>query len=176
MLEFNNVDDLKMFTFFYINEHSRLTKEEKTILFDFAKDATPKQLECLLNTGRMVDVENLSEDHTSGGLIYTSSTSTPQQVWNTSWQGMAAAAAVALALAAGYKIYRDYLSKAARACKGKKGDDLVNCRSEFKKKAQRAKVAALQKSMSKCAKTKDPNACKNKLRAKIAQEKAKMGA
>lgn len=177
MFNFKNLKEMKVFTYFYINEHENLTEEEKEVLYNFTKNASQKQVEHLLLKGEMVeDSDCLSEfDGVAGGYV-SGGSSMPRQIFDNTNKEVAAVALVALAVTTAYKIYRDYLSKAARACgKGKSGILKKKCVDEFKKKAQKEKIASLQKSISKCSKTKDPTVCKNKLQSKIAKEKAKMG-
>ena len=90
--------------------------------------------------------------------------------------GLAAAAVAAAATIASVKLYKRFLSKAAKACSGKSGLEKTSCMTKFKKQAQAAKVQALQSGIAKCSKSKDPTSCKAKLQGKINKEKAKMGA
>jgi hypothetical protein len=87
--------------------------------------------------------------------------------------GGIAAAALAITLAA--KVYKNYLSKAARACKGKKGPDKQQCMRKAKIEAQKQKVMSLTKAQGTvCKKNKNPEKCVAKLKLKIAKEKIKM--
>jgi hypothetical protein len=87
--------------------------------------------------------------------------------------GGIAAAALAITLAA--KVYKNYLSKAARACKGKKGLDKQQCMRKAKIEAQKQKVMSLTKAQGTvCKKNKNPEKCVSKLKLKIAKEKIKM--
>ena len=176
MFEFKDLTEMKLFTYFYIDSHERLTKEEKEVFYNFTQRASQRQVEHLLLTGEMVKESEVLDEYTAGGVTYVSGgASTAQTIFNNTNKEVAVAALIALVLAASYKVYRDYLSKAAKACKGKQGADKRNCMSEFKKKARKAKVMAMQKNISKCSRTKNPSECKRKLQAKIAMEKAKMG-
>ena len=47
--------------------------------------------------------------------------------------------------------------------------------NDYKRKAQRGKIAILQKGITKCSKTKDQEKCKKSIQNKISKEKAKMG-
>jgi len=177
MFNFKDLQEMKLFTYFYIDGHENLTTEGKEILYNFTKTASQRQIEHLLLKGEMVEESECLAEYTGGaGIFVSGGASTAQTIFNNTNKEVAAAALVALAVTVAYKIYRDYLSKAAQACgKGKSGALKKKCMAEFKKKARRAKIASMQKSMSKCSKTKNPEVCKNKLQSKIAAEKAKMG-
>ena len=53
------MSNLKEFAIFYVNEHDRLTKEEKSTFYKFIKEGTEDQVKYLLETGKMT--ENLTE-------------------------------------------------------------------------------------------------------------------
>lgn len=157
-MDFNNLHEIKTFTCFYIDEHDRLSEEDKSKLHQFVIEADLKQMQHLLITGKMEnDPQIMSEVVTSVDITKP------------------ALAVVAAAAVLGLAAYKNYFSKAAKACKGKAGLEKKNCIAKFKKQAQRAKVTAMQKAMSQCSKSKDPATCKQKLQTKITKEKAKMG-
>ena len=80
-------------------------------------------------------------------------------------QAVPAAVAAAAALTAGVLAYKKYFSKAGKACKD--APDRKVCMAQYKEKAKAAKIAAMSAGKSKCAKSKDPAACKAKIDAKI---------
>ena len=80
--------------------------------------------------------------------------------------------AIAGIIYGGYKVYKNYLSKAARACKG--SSNKQECMATFRKQAYRAQIKAVQKGKKICAKTKDPGKCKAKIEMKISQIRGKM--
>jgi len=82
------------------------------------------------------------------------------------------AAAAALVIYAGYKIYKNYLSKAAKSCKG--APDKSACMKQFKNKAVQAQISQLRSGAGKCAKSKDPAKCKAAIQAKISSLQGKM--
>lgn len=87
----------------------------------------------------------------------------------------AAAAAVAVGGAAlAYKAYKRFFSQAARACKGKSGAEKTGCMKQFKVKGLMASKAALQSSMGKCGKDKNPAKCKASLQKKVQSTDAKI--
>jgi hypothetical protein len=73
----------------------------------------------------------------------------------------------AIALTAGYKIYKNYFSKAARACKGKTGTEKDACMINYQIQAYKLKKQALQKSLSMANRTKDSIKFKNKINSEI---------
>ncbi len=183
--DFNNLHDIKAFTTFYINEHDRLTEDDKDILYTFVDNANIDQLKNLLVTGKMT-THPLTEfrvaplhvgipAQTKGVFQAMSGKDYSIGMIDGVTTGITAVALVALASAVAYKIYKRFLSKAAKACNNKGGMEKTNCMAKFKKQATQAKIGVLQKGLSKCSKSKDPALCKNKLKVKISKEKAKMG-
>lgn len=85
--------------------------------------------------------------------------------------GLAAAALVSYAA---YKIYKNYLSKAARSCSG--SADKSTCMKQFKNKAIQAQISKLSSGMGSCAKSKNPAKCKAAIQGKIAKLKGKIRA
>ena len=69
--------------------------------------------------------------------------------------------------AAAYQVYKKYMSKAARNCKGKSGMDKRNCMVAFQKKGLQAKANTLQTLKSHCSKSKSPGKCNQKYDSKI---------
>lgn len=174
--DFNNLQDIKLFTFFYVNEHDNLTKNEKLQILDFVKEANINQMKHLILTGQMTNDKEASLMEVDSYSYYLGKdVGHMQGVGQGVLAGMAAAAVVALATVAARKIYKNYLSNAAKACSKKSGIEKENCMQKFKKAAQKAKITELQKGLSKCPKSKDPTTCKSKLNINIAKEKAKMG-
>jgi hypothetical protein len=176
-LNFGKLDDIKIFTSFYIDEHDNLSDDEKSQLHQFVIEATMDQMKCLLIEGIMKDKTSLREGGWGAAVSAINNYKDPIGASFKAGQasGMQAAAVVALAGALAYKAYKRFLSKAAKACKGKSGVEKTNCMSKFKQDAQKAKIQAMQSALSKCGNTKDPTTCKQKIQAKISKEKAKMG-
>lgn len=184
-----NIKDLKLFTLFYIDEHDRLTKEEKKYLYNFTESATKEQIIHLLMTGKPVKKPSIKEVEYIASWSEVSRTiafgadswergiahGTRIGVQTGTHRGLAAAALVAAVLVIATKAYKRFMSKAAKACKTLKGIEKTNCMSKFKQQAQKAKIGELQKGLSFCAKTKKPGACADKLKRKISIEKAKLG-
>lgn len=83
------------------------------------------------------------------------------------------AAGAALAIYAGYKIYKRFLSQAAKSCAGQSGAAKTACMNKYKKTALMKQASAIQSASSKCAQSKDPAKCKAAIAAKISSIKAK---
>jgi len=182
MENFNLKNDLRLFALFYVDEHENFTKKECSVLYKFIKEATLDEVANLLATGNME--KNISESARTAAWSAVAKThlgTDPiKRVYQAGQgtgisQGLAAAAVIALASTLAFKAYQRFLSKAAKACKGKSGDEKTNCMNKFKQQAQKAKIDSLQKSLQSCSKSKDPSACKIKMTKKINKEKAKLG-
>ena len=65
------------------------------------------------------------------------------------------------------KLYKRFLTKAARACKGKSGTEKTLCMKEYRIKALEMQIKELQKAKKYCAKSKNPVKCKHLLDSKI---------
>jgi hypothetical protein len=94
----------------------------------------------------------------------------------TSPAGMAVggAAAAALAIYAGYKLYKRFFSQAAKACSNVSGAEKTACMAKFRKQAIIKQIAATQSGMAKCGKSKNPDSCKKAIAQKVASLKAKV--
>jgi len=71
-----------------------------------------------------------------------------------------------------YKLYKNYFSKAAKACAGQA--DKAGCVAKYKTSAVKAQIADLGKGVSACAKSKNPEKCKAAVQAKINKLKTKL--
>jgi len=80
-----------------------------------------------------------------------------------------AAAGVALAAAGAHSLYQKYMSKAAKACKGKPNREV--CMANFRKKASAGKniykIKKLRVAKNECVDTRNPMACRKRLDARI---------
>ena len=90
--------------------------------------------------------------------------------------GTAAGVTVAIAalLYGGYKTYKRFLSKAAKACSNKSGAEKTACMVAFKKNAVKAQIADLRRGLSGCSGTKNPQKCKAAINAKIQKLQSKV--
>jgi len=180
--------ELKIFALEYVKLHDHLLKEQKLAIGQFIMEASDDQVKYMLVSGEVKDKlteedKNLfeamiggSSDSANSGVGAVQKLANYLSQHGVKSKHLVGAALAGLIISYSYWVYKDYLSKAARACKDKRGKEKAICMKEFKKKAQAAKIQALQAGMSKCAKTKDPTSCKSKLQGKINKEKAKMGA
>lgn len=66
-----------------------------------------------------------------------------------------------------YKTYKDYLSKAARACDTMTGRDKSLCMTKYKMEGIRNYIQQLQKSLTKCEEAKYPEKCREKIKERI---------
>jgi hypothetical protein len=78
-----------------------------------------------------------------------------------------AAVVVALATFASYRIYRNYLTKAAKACKNFTGPEKNNCMLKFKIEAAKQQLDSLKMALSACDSSQDPEKCKKTIELKI---------
>jgi len=72
-----------------------------------------------------------------------------------------------LAIAASYKIYKNYFSKAAKSCKGRTGSEKEACMTNYKTQAYKMQKMALDKSLSLADKTDSPKKFKQKIQIQI---------
>lgn len=90
--------------------------------------------------------------------------------------GFAAAAIAALVIAVSYKVYKRFLSKAARACKRMAGVEKDKCMNKYREAALKMQIAELSKGVAVCNKSKKPDKCKANINSKILRLKGKLGA
>lgn len=173
---------LKIFALEYIKEHDGLLKEERLALGQFVMEASDNQVKFMLLTGEVKD--NLIE----GEINFIEKNESILEFWILTdrdfaivfgagaYVGVAAAVFVAAASSLAFRAYKRYLSKAAKACKGKAGEERTSCLKKASREAKKQKIKLLEKGLSQCGKTKSPSQCKVKFREKITREKAQMGA
>jgi len=83
------------------------------------------------------------------------------------------AAAAALAIYAGAKIYKRFFSQAARACQDQSGANKSVCMNKYKKTAIMKQAAGIQSASRSCSKAKDPQICQAAIAKKVNALKAK---
>jgi hypothetical protein len=113
--------------------------------------------------GKAVEHVKDTASSTSGAIEKATELSTGQ---------VGTAALVAAALTAGVMAYRKFFSKAAQACKN--APDKKVCLVQYKIKARQAQITTMNAGKAKCAKSKNPAACKAKIDSRINTMKAKM--
>ena len=94
----------------------------------------------------------------------------------TSQAGMAVggAALAALALYASVKLYKRFMSKAAKSCAGQSGSAKTMCMKKYQHGAIAAQIKDLGAAMNACAKSKSPEKCKIPIQKKISNLQVKM--
>lgn len=75
---------------------------------------------------------------------------------------------------AAHKTYKNFFSKAAKACQGKTGTEKSQCMVNYRKSAIKLQIKDLMASSSACSKSKDPAKCKTKIKQKIDKLKLKL--
>ncbi len=80
---------------------------------------------------------------------------------------VAAAVVAALVIMLARKAYKAYFTKAARACKGTKGQEKNDCIKKFKIDAIKAQIGVLGQAKSACKAAKSPDKCTAKIDQKI---------
>jgi hypothetical protein len=98
-------------------------------------------------------------------------------------QAVGGAALAALAIYVSVKVYKRFMSKAAKSCAGQSGSAKTMCMKKYQHGAIVAQVKDLGSAMNACAKSKSPEKCKvpiqkkiSKLQVKMQKMKAKMAA
>lgn len=86
--------------------------------------------------------------------------------------GLGGAALATAVIYSAYKIYKNFFSKAAQACRGK--EDKKACMAQYKAKATQMQIAALRKGKSSCKKSKNPEKCSTAIDAKIEKLSSKI--
>jgi hypothetical protein len=84
------------------------------------------------------------------------------------------AAAVTAMIAISYRYYKYNMSKAAKACKGKVGEDLKVCMKKYKQDALKKRMEVLNKAYAACSKSNNPITCKSKIDKERNKVKKKM--
>jgi len=74
----------------------------------------------------------------------------------------------------GYKTFKRFLSKAARACSNQSGAAKTACMEKFKANAIKAQIADLRKSLNSCKNANNPQKCQATIQAKIQKLQAKL--
>jgi len=86
---------------------------------------------------------------------------------------MGATVALAAILYGGYKTFKRFFSKAARACANKSGAEKTACMQKFRKNAIKAQINDLNRAKSACKSTKNPQKCQASIQAKIEKLQSK---
>jgi len=92
----------------------------------------------------------------------------------TAGKALGSAAIAAAAIYAGYKVYKNYISKAGKACATQKGGAKKVCMLKYKNTAVKAQMAAVRSGASKCSQAKDPAKCKAAIANKLQKLQGKI--
>jgi len=84
-----------------------------------------------------------------------------------------ASALAALVITASYKIYKNYFSKAAKACSDKTGNEKEACMTNYRADAYKMQQASLKKSLSMADKSSDPKSFRKKIEIRLQKLKSK---
>jgi len=186
----NNLKSLKIFSFSYIAEHDRLTKDEKLQLGNFVKEANKDQLFNLLITG-YPQSESISEKFVKENKEIFSELDKPFHLVRVGDQFIAhiskdlavrtgvvfgSLALVAALGTAAAVIYTDYIHKFGKKCRDFKGygDGRQWCLNKVKADAYGKEIKTLNGSIKECKKTNNPTKCANKIKEKIIKLTKKM--
>jgi hypothetical protein len=66
------------------------------------------------------------------------------------------------------------MSAAAKACAGKSGGEKSACMRQYKANATKAQISAMQKGLSSCAQSKNPEKCKAAIARKVDKLKSRL--
>jgi len=191
-------DVLQVFAAVYVAESDNIIKENKLKLVSFIKGANKPQILSLLTTGVMTESNRVSESEASlnrmetfiENLVYEAKVKvgstgvSPKQYYkqfagqklnvpmSKTGKGITIAAIVAAATAGAYLLYKRFLSKGAKACKG--SADRAACLKKFKLDGLRAQAVKLKAGAAKCGTTNNPDKCRASIMKKAAKLSAKM--
>jgi len=100
-----------------------------------------------------------------------------QAIWKTietHGNEIAAAALIALVIAGAYKAYKNYFSKAAKACKDKKGDEKIACMTNYEARALSIQKKILNRSLDSASKSSEPKKFIDKIQNEVNKIKKKI--
>jgi len=122
-----------------------------------------------------IEYRNMTESFSSG-LTKQKPIVDFKAIWETIKEHggtIGATALAALVITASYKIYKNYYSKSAKACKGKTGAEKEACMNNYQTNAYKMQKASLKKSMSMANKTDNPQTFRKKIENQINKLKSK---
>jgi hypothetical protein len=112
-------------------------------------------------------LKNLNDLEKRFGISLTKSFGPDAWYTRKGYKTIAVGIVVALIVAISYKVYKKFLSKAARSCKQLEGEKKNECMKKFRDYAKKARITALEKSKGLCNKSKNPQNCINKINNKV---------
>lgn len=188
-MEITKLKDLKLFALHYVYEHN-LSVEENKYLCDFIMNSNEGEITGLLLTGN-TDPQSIQEYSGLSVKIFGKSLGTEWFEYAKDWSSanalvnktliataihtLSAVALVAGIAFIGSKVYKRFLSKAAKMCGGRKGTEKTACINKYKIDAIKGRISLYQNGMKFCSKSKDVSKCRSSLQKKITKLKAKLG-
>jgi len=136
---------------------SKMTRPSKLQMLNFIQhEASEEQLMVLIMDGKIVKLDEQSKEIARDRFNLVSEE-----------LNIGKATVAAAAILAASTIYKQHLSKAARACKDFVGPKRAICLKKYKELALKNQLQALSSKMSSCSKDKNPEKCKMKIQKKI---------
>lgn len=144
---------------------------------DVAKDVGKKEGDVIKHAKSDLDVvyTNTKEKIKSGGKYIAKKGRSIAPGVKRYTVGGGALVLIAAATAAGHRVYKLYLTQAARQCKNLSGPEKRACIVKHRKAGYQAKMNSYIKARSDCGKTNNPERCQRELNNKIKKVKYKMG-
>lgn len=155
-----------------VSEYKNDRKNEIQLLEDIYNCNTPSKLSEIL-----IDSNYLKEDDI--GILTCTFLNLSEDLASKVDTGIAIAgllpigALIGTILYSSVKLYKSFLSKAARSCKG--APDKKECIKRYKEQGMVKQIKKIQGNMSKCKKTNNPEKCKEKLEKHIRKIRVKLG-
>lgn len=171
------LEDLKLFTLFYIKESKNISNKEKISLMEYVEKAEESDILFLLATGytpgRYIPIEEL------GGVAYRfyESEEELEKPWGyTTTSLMSTAIFYPLAYTISHKIKKKYMDKNMKKCEKESGSAKKACYNKIRKDAIRAQIVALSSMKVKCRSVKNTEKCIKDIDAQIKNLQIKMNA
>ncbi len=176
---------LKILCAEYVNLQENLSNTNKITFLKFLKECDNKQAAHLLLYGEMISLDKvkINEGWLDSGdnmmkLSQQTNSMNPIVAIKAAYKLAGPDAAkmvaksfiphtilVAAIIGASIVLYKQYMTKAARACKGKV--DKSRCMVQYKMKAYAEQIKKLKTDSGLCKKDKNPTKCSNKIKGKI---------
>lgn len=160
----------KIFMYFYINELDIPQSEKSEILnkcleYDNLKNIIREHGVLREETYSIISGINLLSNKNNNPLfLYEEDNASQPSTFSKKIRGVAILAAI---LSMAYKVYKEYYSKAAKACEGKKGLEKQECMRNYKIEAINKRIDVLRNNRDKCYSSYDPEICAKSLDHKI---------
>lgn len=168
-------DNYKMITKQLVLASSNISETKKLKLVNFIEEAEEKHLDVILSDSNYIglsesDIKFIKVIYKDLPFDYKKLVQFQEDKQYIITEFVLTVALITL----GYKIYKKFLSKAARTCKKFSGMKKTKCINEFKKDGIKAQISVLERGKSSCSKTRNPSACKVKIKEKVKKLKLKL--